>query len=397
MEDDHPPPGLNYYSQNWTEAPVDENHHPVDPLDNIGFTQSQTQILESIITTENLFVDNHAPTRDEFSLHFENDGSDVYTSLQNYPAQQQQVLPTFQSSSSSSSLSGIPSIENWSGNLNYLVDFNRAQDRTKATPWIFSPKLEKLFVQLDKACPVNFQLNIHPSMFSNYQVRGQLVYSKAEDFHDSVERCINHQQKDGIILPHTAHVLRCDDANSAYIDHENMRHSVLVGLKQPAPGCHYVTFCYRFMCLSSCIGSLNRRQTKLIFTLETLNGNEVGRYSVDVRICSCPGRDIKSEEEKFASDQPNGANSGLIPIHLPMFKSKSKKRKQSAATAEHSNPTSSVDDKDKIYNLSREIRGKENFEMVRDVVDRMLALINNPKSEEPHNPDLESKRFKTEP
>ena len=108
----------------------------MDPLDNIGFTQSQTQILESIITTENLFVDNHAPTRDEFSLHFENDGSDVYTSLQNYPAQQQQVLPTFQSSSSSSSLSGIPSIENWSGNLNYLVDFNRAQDRTKATPWI---------------------------------------------------------------------------------------------------------------------------------------------------------------------------------------------------------------------------------------------------------------------
>ena len=59
----------------------------------------------------------------------------------------------------------------------------------------FSPKLEKLFVQLDKACPVNFQLNIHPSMFSSYQVRGQLVYSKAEDFHDSVERCINHQQK----------------------------------------------------------------------------------------------------------------------------------------------------------------------------------------------------------
>jgi len=32
-------------------------------------------------------------------------------------------------------------------------------------------------------------------MFANYQVRGQLVYSKAEDLHDSVERCINHQQK----------------------------------------------------------------------------------------------------------------------------------------------------------------------------------------------------------
>merc|ERR1712071_648022 len=319
------------------------------------------------------------------------------------------------SSSSSSSLSGIPSIENWSGNLNYLVDFNRAQDRTKATPWIFSPKLEKLFVQLDKACPVNFQLNIHPSMFSSYQVRGQLVYSKAEDFHDSVERCINHQQKDGIILPHTAHVLRCDDANSAYIDHENKRHSVLVGLKQPAPGCHYVTFCYRFMCLSSCIGSLNRRQTKLIFTLENLSGNEVGRNAADLRICSCPGRDIKTEEEKFAFESSNNCSaSDMVPIHLPMFKSKTKKRKlpvpalpppvapapTSAAAAAaaasgliNAYPSSSVEDNDSFYILSRRIQGKANFEMVQNVVDRMLALINAPRDDHVEN---QSKRFKEE-
>jgi len=234
-------------------------------------------------------------------------------------------------------------------------------------------------------------------MFANYQVRGQLVYSKAEDLHDSVERCINHQQKDAVILPHTAHVLRCDDSSSAYVDHENKRHSVVVVLKQPSPGCQHITFCYRFMCLSSCIGSLNRRQTKLILTLETLSGAEVGRYVVDVRICSCPGRDIKSEEEKFANDGSNNANSELIPIHLPMFKSKSKKRKHSVAAAEHSNPTSSVDDKDRVYNLSREIRGKENYEMVRDVVDRMLALINTPRNEESESPNSEFKRFKTEP
>ena len=85
------------------------------------------------------------------------------------------------------------------------------------------------------------------------------------------------------------------------------------------------------------------------------SGAEVGRYVVDVRICSCPGRDIKSEEEKFANDGSNNANSELIPIHLPMFKSKSKKRKHSVAAAEHSNPTSSVDDKDRVYNLSREV------------------------------------------
>jgi len=397
MDKDHPPSGLNYYSQNWTDVPVDENHQPVDSLDHIGFTPSQTQLLESIITTENLYIDNAGPVRNEFPMHFEEDTSAVFTSIQNYPPQHQQTASAFHSSSSSSSLSGIPSLENWSGNLNYHVEFNRAQDRTKATPWIFSSKLGKLFVQLDKACPVNFHLNIPPNMFANYQVRGQLVYSKAEDLHDSVERCINHQQKDAVILPHTAHVLRCDDSSSAYVDHENKRHSVVVVLKQPSPGCQHITFCYRFMCLSSCIGSLNRRQTKLILTLETLSGAEVGRYVVDVRICSCPGRDIKSEEEKFANDGSNNANSELIPIHLPMFKSKSKKRKHSVAAAEHSNPTSSVDDKDRVYNLSREIRGKENYEMVRDVVDRMLALINTPRNEESESPNSEFKRFKTEP
>lgn len=396
MDGDHPPSGLNYY-QSWTDAPVDEEHHPVDVLDHIGFTQSQTQLLESIITTENLYTDNPECTHNEFTTHLTNDANGVFTSLQNYPTQQQQVFPDFHSSSSSSSLSGVPPLENWSGNLNYHVEFNRAQDRTKATPWIFSSKLGKLFVQLDKACPVNFQVNIPPSMFMNYQVRGQLVYSKAEDFHDSVERCINHQQKDAVILPHTAHVLRCDDPSSTYVDHENKRHSVVIGLKQPAPGCQHITFCFRFMCLSSCIGSLNRRQTKLIFTLETLSGNEVGRYATDVRICSCPGRDIKSEEEKLANDGSNGASSDLIPIHLPTFKSKSKKRKHPVAAAEQFNPTSSVDDKDRIYTLNREIRGKANFDMVRDVVDRMLALINSPRSEEPDNPNSEPKRFKEEP
>lgn len=69
-------------------------------------------------------------------------------------------------------------------------------------------------------------------------------------------------------MPYTPHVLRCDDVNTTYVI--DRRHSILVPLKPPAPGTQSVTFCFRFMCLSSCIGSLNRRPTKLIFTLETL-------------------------------------------------------------------------------------------------------------------------------
>lgn len=66
------------------------------------------------------------------------------------------------------------------------------------------------------------------------------------------------------------HVLRCEDKDSHYVIQEDRRHSVIVPLKTPPPGNTSVILCFRFMCLSSCIGSLNRRPTKLIFTLETL-------------------------------------------------------------------------------------------------------------------------------
>jgi len=405
-----PPPDLNFYAQDWRNSP-DESIH-LEELDHIELTHSQTDILERMITNDQLFVEDSCSKSQDFPLNFDTGHVNVFPDI-NYPVlcqQQQQVQHAFHPDPISSCSNGVPSLENWSGELNYHVEFNRAQDRTKATSWTFSSKLEKLFVQLDRACPVNFKLNIPPSLFSNYQIRGQIVYAKAEDFHDSVERCFNHQQKDTENLPHSAHVLRCDDASSSYLDHENNRHSVVIALKPPAPGCQYVSLCFRFMCLSSCIGSLNRRQTKLIFTLENLSGNEVGRYAADLRICSCPGRDIKTEEEKFAFESSNNSTaSDMVPIHLPMFKSKTKKRKlpvpalpppvapapTSAAASGLINayPSSSVEDNDSFYILSRRIQGKANFEMVQNVVDRMLALINAPRDDHAEN---QSKRFKEE-
>ena len=129
--------------------------------------------------------------------------------------------------------------------------------------------MEKLFVSLDKACPVNFFADIPTPLFCNYQVRGQIVYSRAEDFADSVERCINHQQSDSAGFPYPAHVLRCDDSSAVYEDRDS-RHTVVVPLKPPAGGMQCVTLCYRFMCRSSSIGTLNRRPTKIIFSLETV-------------------------------------------------------------------------------------------------------------------------------
>jgi len=230
MEGEQPPPtDLNLNHQDWRNSPDERN--PIEESDHKELTHP-SDILECTLKSE--------PLSQDYPTNVDNDHGNVFPDI-NYP------------------------ILNWSGEFNYHVEFNQTQDRTKHTPWIFSSKLTKLYVQMDTICPVNFKLKVPPN--SNYQIRGQIVFFKLEDFPDPVERCIDHQKQDIVPLPHASHVLRCDDASSSYHDNEKNRHSVVIKL---TPGCQNVSLSFRFMCFSSCFGGRNRRQTKLVFTLENL-------------------------------------------------------------------------------------------------------------------------------
>ncbi|XP_057369678.1 cellular tumor antigen p53-like isoform X2 [Daphnia carinata] len=402
-----------YYNQNNWHSNDQDN-------DDIFLTHSQTQtIIQNLVESPPPFIDDPAVAVDNGS--FMDHGTDTYNEFPHHQLTDQAYHPNsdcvmleeqshipVNTNSSFMSVSEIPAMELWPGHLNFAVEFSKAQDKTKATPWIFSTKLKKLFVSMDKACPISFKMDNLPQEFHRYFIRGQMVYSKADHFHDHVERCPTHRVM-GLQSPHAPHVLRCEDTNSTYFEHSDKRHSVVVPLKPPAPGTQSVSLCYKFMCLSSCQGGLNRRPTKLIFTLETLD-QVVGRYACDVRICSCPGRDIRAEEgkaEKNHTTEQTAKESEapeLIPIELPpiaLQKGKMKKRKATPAAPPippPTEPSGDQEDDDGIYNFNIDIPGRRNYLFIRDFVTRFLNdYASRPADSNKHSDHNDTfKRFKKE-
>ena len=54
----------------------------------------------------------------------------------------------------------------------------------------------------------------------------------------------------------------------------------------------------KFMCRGSDLGGPGRRPMQVIFTLEDGTGQTLGRDVTEVRVCSCPTRDLASEEQR---------------------------------------------------------------------------------------------------
>ena len=116
-------------------------------------------------------------------------------------------------------------------------------------------------------------------------------------------------------------------------DQVSQRLSVIVPVERPQPGGETFDFSLRFMCLGSDVGGINRRPLKVIFTLEdqSQNGEVIvlGRYTVDVRICSCPKRDKQQEEKKHAGNEQKAKQvadglartNSILPLHRTDTKS----------------------------------------------------------------------------
>ncbi|KAM6434552.1 tumor protein p73 isoform 1-T1 [Liasis olivaceus] len=257
----------------------------------------------------------------------------------------------------------IPSNTDYPGPHHFEVTFQQSSTAKSAT-WTYSPLLKKLYCQIAKTCPIQIKVSTPPP--PGTVIRAMPVYKKAEHVTEVVKRCPNHELgrdfNDGLSAP-ASHLIRVEGNNlSQYVDEPvTGRQSVMVPYESPQVGTEFTTILYNFMCNSSCVGGMNRRPILIIITLETRDGQVLGRRSFEGRICACPGRDRKADEDHFREQQalnenavkngnPNKRTFKQSPQSIPALGAGVKKRRHG---------------EEEMYYVP--VRGRENFEMLMKI------------------------------
>ncbi|XP_073726267.1 tumor protein 63 isoform X7 [Misgurnus anguillicaudatus] len=236
----------------------------------------------------------------------QNGGSTSTSPYNNDHAQNNVTAPSpyAQPSSTFEALSpspAIPSNTDYAGPHTFDVSFQQSSTAKSAT-WTYSTDLKKLYCQIAKTCPIQIKVLTNPPQGA--VIRAMPVYKKAEHVTEVVKRCPNHELSrefnDGQIAP-PSHLIRVEgNSHAQYVeDSITGRQSVLVPYEPPQVGTEFTTILYNFMCNSSCVGGMNRRPILIIVTLESRDGQVLGRRCFEARICACPGRDRKADEDSI--------------------------------------------------------------------------------------------------
>ncbi|XP_041038633.1 tumor protein 63 isoform X3 [Carcharodon carcharias] len=207
----------------------------------------------------------------------------------------------------------IPSNTDYPGPHGFDVSFQQSSTAKSAT-WTYSPELKKLYCQIAKTCPIQIKVMTQPPQGA--VIRAMPVYKKAEHVTEVVKRCPNHELSrefnDGQVAP-PSHLIRVEGSSHAqYVeDPITGRQSVMVPYEPPQVGTEFTTILYNFMCNSSCVGGMNRRPILIIVTLENRDGQVLGRRCFEARICACPGRDRKADEDSIRKQQVTEGTKGV--------------------------------------------------------------------------------------
>ncbi|XP_029355774.1 tumor protein 63 isoform X1 [Echeneis naucrates] len=256
--------------------------------------------------------------------NIQNGGSTSTSPYNNDHAQNSVTAPSpyAQPSSTFDALSpspAIPSNTDYAGPHTFDVSFQQSSTAKSAT-WTYSTELKKLYCQIAKTCPIQIKVLTTPPQGA--VIRAMPVYKKAEHVTEVVKRCPNHELSrefnDGQIAP-ASHLIRVEGNNHAQYLEDSItgRQSVLVPYEPPQVGTEFTTILYNFMCNSSCVGGMNRRPILIIVTLETRDGQVLGRRCFEARICACPGRDRKADEDSIRKQHVTDATKSSEGMKRP--------------------------------------------------------------------------------
>lgn len=264
----------------------------------------------------------------------------------------------------------FPPTEDYPGHYGFELEFEQS-GTAKSVTYTYSPDLNKLFCQMSKTCKVFIKTRVAPPPGST--VRAMAVYKRSEHMAEVVKRCPHHERNpehnDGVTP--ADHLIRVEGNRQAQYctDRSTSRHSVSVPYQMPQVGTDCTIVLYNYMCNSSCMGGMNRRPILTILTLETAQGEVLGRRCFEVRVCACPGRDRRSEEQSFQQKGNPTAKPKKAPSQGRLRCATS--RRPAAGLPEEGAPGCESEDEPEPEVYTLQIRNRKHYSMLKKILDAL--------------------------